>query len=144
MVKVNDRPKFKWKLSEADWESYSDEMGKNIPKNSDKLDIDHLERKFIKSILKSAKKHIGKKKIDQRTKPWKTLDIKHAIRTRNELRNDGDLLRLRKSVRQSVEGWPGLQDATTEHSWPLHQIREALLERSQNQCWGQWGEKWKL
>ena len=28
MVKVNDRPKFKWRLSEANWESYAEEMEK--------------------------------------------------------------------------------------------------------------------
>ena len=79
MTKVNDKPKFKWRLSETDWESYAEEIEKNLQKNPDNLDIDRLETKFRKSILESAKKHIGKKKIDQRIKPCMTPDIKDAI-----------------------------------------------------------------
>ena len=32
MTKVNDKPKFKWKLSSADWEKYSDEVESTIPR----------------------------------------------------------------------------------------------------------------
>ena len=44
MTKGNDKPKFKLRLSEADWESYAEEIEKKLPKNPDKLDIDRLER----------------------------------------------------------------------------------------------------
>ena len=46
MTKGNDKPKFKLRLSEADWESYAEEIEKKLPKNTDKSDIDRLETKF--------------------------------------------------------------------------------------------------
>ena len=42
---VNDKPKFKWRLSEADLESYAIEIEKNLQKNPDNLDNDRLEKR---------------------------------------------------------------------------------------------------
>ena len=105
MMKVNDKPKFKWKLSDADWENFAVDVEKNLPKNPDKLDINRLEKKFRKSILKSAKKNIGRKKIDQKTKSWMTADIKEAIKARNELR---------KTVGQNRKEWIEACKSTAE------------------------------
>ena len=33
MVRVNNKPRFKWKLSVADWEKYNSDIEKNLPKN---------------------------------------------------------------------------------------------------------------
>ena len=96
MTKVNNKPKFKWKLSSADWEKYSDEVESTIPKEYSRMKINKLERKLRKAMLAAAKKHVGKKKITQNTKPWLTDEIKEAIRNRNVLR---------KTVSQNREEW---------------------------------------
>ena len=87
ITKVNSKPKYKWKLSSADWDKYSEEVESIIPKEYSKMKINKLERKLRKAMLAASKKHIGKKKITENTKPWLTDDIKEAIRNRNELRN---------------------------------------------------------
>ena len=69
ITKVNSKPKYKWKLSSADWDKYSEEVESIIPKEYSKMKINKLERKLRKAMLAASKKHIGKKKITENTKP---------------------------------------------------------------------------
>ena len=96
MTKVNNKPKYKWKLTSADWEKYSQEVESSIPKEYSKMKINKLERKLRKAMLEAAKNHVGKKKVTQNSKPWMTDEIKEAIRERNQLR---------KTVGQNREEW---------------------------------------
>ena len=96
LTKVNDKPRFKWRMSEADWENFQKDIENKIPKNYQRMKIDRLEKKLRKNILKSANKNIGKKKVSYQSKPWMTSEIKEAIRKRNELR---------KTVSQNREEW---------------------------------------
>lgn len=49
-----------------------------------------------KSTIKAAEKHIGKKKVRNRTKPWLTDEIKDEIKRRNQLS---------KTIRTNREEW---------------------------------------
>ena len=62
----------------------------------ERMDINRLEKKLRKTILKSANQNIGRKKINQHTRPWMTPEIKAAITTRNQLR---------KTVSQNRKEW---------------------------------------
>ena len=83
LTKVNSKPRYKWKLSSADWAKYSAEIEDKIPKEYATMKVNKLERKLRKAMQAAAKKHIGKKKITENTKPWLTEEIKEAIKNRN-------------------------------------------------------------
>ena len=86
MIKVNNKPRFKWKMKDAEWETFKNDIEQDIPSKYHTKDVNKLEKKFRKIITKSAKKNIGKKKISHKTKPWMTTEIKESIKARNELR----------------------------------------------------------
>ena len=46
MIRVNNKPKYKWKLGSADWEKYSQEVEDSIPKTYDKSSITKLKNSF--------------------------------------------------------------------------------------------------
>ena len=96
MTKVNSKPRYKWKMSKADWEKYKNDIEDLIPNNYQRTNINRLEKKLRKAIIKSANKNVGKKKVSYQAKPWMTPEIKDAIKTRNELR---------KTVSQNREEW---------------------------------------
>ena len=96
MTRVNNKPKYKWKLASADWDKYSQDVEDAIPKNYNKMSINKLEKKLRKSMTNSANKNIGKKKVTTQTKPWMTDQIKESINKRNELR---------KTVAQNRKEW---------------------------------------
>jgi hypothetical protein len=83
--KVNNQAKYKWKLNKADWEKYTQEIEDKLPEQYKKKNINKLEKILRKAITKAAQKHIGVKKVDNRSKPWMTTEIKKEIKTRNEL-----------------------------------------------------------
>lgn len=93
---VNNKPRFKWKLSEAKWEDYRREIEESIPTNYRKTKANKLEKRFRKLVLAAARKHVGKKKVTDKAKCWMTADIKEAIKRRNELR---------KTVANNREEW---------------------------------------
>ena len=105
MVRVNNKPMFKWKLESADWEKYSQDVEDSIPKTYDKSSINKLEKKLRKAMISSANKNIGKKKITMKSKPWMTSEIKAAITKRNELR---------KTVAQNRKEWIDACKKTSE------------------------------
>ena len=96
MTKVNSKPRYKWKMSEADWEKYKKDIEDLIPNNYQRANINRLEKKLRKTIIKSANKNVGKKKVSYQAKPWMTTEIKHAIKVRNELR---------KTISQNRDEW---------------------------------------
>ena len=118
MVRVNNKPKFKWKLASADWENYMQDVEDAIPKTYDQSSINKLEKKLRKAMISSANKNIGKKKITMKSKPWMTNEIRDAITKRNELR---------KTVSQNRKEWIDACKKTSElvkerkqQSWKEH------------------------
>ena len=55
MMKIKTRTKYKWKISEADWEKFTNEIEQKIPQNFKRMSVNKLEKKLRKTILKSAK-----------------------------------------------------------------------------------------
>ena len=96
MIKVNNKPRFKWRMKDADWESFKNDIEQDIPSKYHTKDVNKLEKKFRKLITNAANKNIGKKKISNNTKPWMTTKIKESIKVRNELR---------KTVQQNRGEW---------------------------------------
>ena len=92
-------------MSKADWEKYKNDIEDLIPNNYQRANINRLEKKLRKAIIKSANKNVGKKKVSYQAKPWMTPEIKDAIKTRNELR---------KTVSQTEKS--GLKPAETPQS----------------------------
>ena len=85
--RVNSKPSFKWKLKDANWTSFRDEVDRCIPNNYEvKKNVNKLEKKLRKAILKAAGKHIGKKKVNENTKSYLTQEVKEEIKKRNALR----------------------------------------------------------
>ena len=84
--RVNDKPAYKWKLKEANWDSYRKEIEKSIPLHYGRKNINKVEKKLRKIIIKSANKHITKKKVTVNNKCYLTDEIKKEIKKRNKLR----------------------------------------------------------
>jgi hypothetical protein len=93
---VNDRPSYKWKLKDADWTKFSDEVERKIPANYKKKNINKVEKLLRKAIIKAANKHIRKKKVTENTKSYLTDEIKEEIKKRNHLR---------KTIASNREEW---------------------------------------
>ena len=66
MIKVNNKSRFKWKMKDADWEAFKNDIEQDIPSKYHTKDVNKLEKKFRKIITKSAKKNIGKKRSPTR------------------------------------------------------------------------------
>ena len=84
-------PKYKWKLKDAKWEEFRAEIEEKMPdpnRNRKKKSLHKLEKFFRKTIMQAAKSKIGKKKIDNNTKPHLTTEIKEKIKERNRLRKN--------------------------------------------------------
>ena len=62
MMKIKTKTKYKWRISEAYWEKFTDEIEQKIPQNFKRMSVNKLDRKLRKTILKSAKDQIGKKR----------------------------------------------------------------------------------
>ena len=93
---VNSKPSYKWKLKDADWASYREEIERNIPRNYKKRNVNKVEKLFRRVILKAANKHIGKKKVTDNSKCYLTQEVRDQITIRN---------RLRKTVKDNREEW---------------------------------------
>ena len=94
MIKVNNKPRFKWKMKDADWESFKNDIDQDIPSKYHTTNVNTLEKRFRKLITKSANKNIGK--ISNKTISWMTTEIKDSIEVRNELR---------KTIAQNHSEW---------------------------------------
>ena len=87
MPMINDKPTYKWNLKKARWDDFTSEVDRLIPKIYPATSLNKLEKKLRKAIIKSAKKHVGKKKITVKSKSFITPEIKAAIHQRNQLRD---------------------------------------------------------
>ena len=86
--KVNAKVRYKWKIQQADWSSYTEQIEKSIPckANYNNRKATKLEKTLRKKILSAARTHIGTKKVSNTAKGWMTPEIKEAISKRNKLR----------------------------------------------------------
>ena len=94
--KINIKPKYKWKLDDADWESFSKEVDQQLPKEYKRKNINKFEKRLRKTIIKAANKHIGKKIVGNTRKATITPEIKEAIQERNTLK---------KTLPQNRQSW---------------------------------------
>ena len=102
---VNDNPKYKWRLNRADWEKFGKATDKDIPTYYGKLSTNALEKRIRKAILKAATTHIGRKKVDRKSNPFFTTEIKKAIKERNHLKDN---------VGSNREAWMEACEKTSE------------------------------
>ena len=71
---------YKWNFKQADWSKFTQEVEDMIPSRYHRTSTNKLEKKVRNIITKAAKKHIGKKKVTDKTKPGFTPEIKQAIK----------------------------------------------------------------
>ena len=102
---VNNKAKYKWRMREANWSKFAEEIDKNLPTRYQGKNLNKIEKRLRRTILKSAKKHIGKKKVTQQNRCEMTKEIKESIKKRNELR---------KMVATNREEWIEACKATSE------------------------------
>ena len=84
--RINSKPSYKWKLRDADWKSYREEVDKNIPRNYERKNINKIARILTRIIRTAANKHVGKKKVTDNSKCYLTEEIRVEIKKRNKLR----------------------------------------------------------
>ena len=82
---INNKPTFKWNLKKADWAKFSAMVEESIPRHYAAKNLNKVEKLLRKAIIKSANKHIRKKKITPHTKCYLTDEVKKTIKERNEL-----------------------------------------------------------
>jgi len=102
---VNNTPKYKWRFNRADWKKFGEGTDRGIPTYYRKLGINRLEKKIRKSILRAAQINIGRKKVDNKSNPFFTKEIKEAINERN---------RLKKTIGTTKEAWMEASERTKE------------------------------
>jgi ribonuclease HI len=83
---VKSKDQYRWKLKEANWASYTEDVEKNIPRNYQAKSGRKLEKILSKAMISAANKHVRKKKIGNNTKPYLSKELKEAIKERNRLR----------------------------------------------------------
>ena len=86
--KVNDKIRYKWKLGKGNWEKFRQRIEKEIPSSYEDKNVNQLEKVLRDTILRSAKKHIGKKKINNQTRMDMGEEVKQEAAKRNQLRKD--------------------------------------------------------
>jgi len=82
---INNKPTYKWNLKKADWAKFSAMVEESIPRHYAAKNLNKVEKLLRKAIIKSANKHIRKKKITPHTKCYLTDEVKRTIKERNEL-----------------------------------------------------------
>ena len=87
---IKSNPKYKWRLNKTDWFAYREEIEANIPREYSRKSVNKLEKGLRKLIIKSANKHIKKKKVVETSKPWFTEEINEKINKRNRQTNGGE------------------------------------------------------
>ena len=105
---VNSTPSYKWNFKRAEWGKYAEAVDKQLPTYYKRMNLNKLEKRFRKTLLKAAKTHIGKKKIDNRSKSIFTKEIKEAIHERNRLKdtlggNRGEWLKACDKTREMIK-----------------------------------------
>ena len=75
-------------LHVAQWLGYTDQVEKELPTEYSRKSARRIEKILRKTILKSARIHVGKKKLESKNKPCFTKEIKDKIKERNMLRKE--------------------------------------------------------
>ena len=95
ITKVNNKPRFKWRLTKGDWEKFTKEIEDEMPECPELLrtelgeyNTNAIEKKFSDTVIRAAKKHIKKKKINARTRVDLGEEVKKEAAHRNQLRKD--------------------------------------------------------
>ena len=86
--KVDSKPKYKWRLSKANSEEFTNQIERDLPPTYEQKSARKIEKIIRKVITKSAHAHIGKKKVGLKNKPWLTKEIRAKIKERNEVRKN--------------------------------------------------------
>ena len=107
---LENKPMYKWNFKQADWSKFTQEVEDMIPSRYHRTSTNKLEKKVRNIITKAAKKHIGKKKVTDKTKPGFTPEIKQAIKERNKLRearaaNRKPWIEACNKVRDMIKAW---------------------------------------
>ena len=105
MEEVNSTPRYRWRFARAKWDKFAEAVDRSLPTYYRKLKLNRLEKRFRKAVLKAAKIHIGKKKVDNRSNPFFTKEIRDAIGERN---------RLKETLASNREEWIEACDKTKE------------------------------
>ena len=90
-------PKYKWRLRDANWAKYQQETEKEV-KYIEDGSPEEMETDLREMMFQTAEKHLGKRKITNKTKPWLTPEIKAEIKKCNELR---------KTISSNRKEWTG-------------------------------------
>ena len=83
---VESKVQYRWKLKDAKWSKFTEEIERKVPANYRKKSARRLEKMFRKIVIGAANKHIGKKRVDNRTKTQLSMELKEAIKDRNRLK----------------------------------------------------------
>ena len=84
--RIDTKPKFKWKLDDANWSKFAEDVDRRLPKIYKRKNINKLEKRLRKAIIKAANTHVGKKRVDNKKRTTTTPEIKEAIKIRNTLK----------------------------------------------------------
>ena len=82
---INNKPTYKWNLKKAEWDKFAEMVEKNIPRHYAAKNLNKVEKRLRKAIIKAANKYIRKKKITPNVKCYLTPQVKEAIKKRNAL-----------------------------------------------------------
>ena len=83
-----EKPRYKWRTKEVDWEKFRSKVEELIPTRFQRKSVYKLEKLLREAIITAAKKYIGKKKISKKKKIYLTSEIREEIKKRNRLRRD--------------------------------------------------------
>jgi len=87
---VNNTARYKWRLAKGNWEKFTDQIEQKLPTEYERMSVKKLEKIFRETILKAAKKHIRKKKINAKTRIDLGDEVKQEAAHRNKMRTEID------------------------------------------------------
>ena len=105
----------KWKLRDADWKSFREELEAAIQDVDTSLSLKEIITHFNQLVISAAEKHVGKAKPGKNSRVWLTPPVRAIIKRRNSLRHQ---------IRTRKQEW---LDACKE-------AREEI-QRSREECW---------
>ena len=65
--KVNNKLRYKWRTSKADWQAYAKEIDDRLPRNYEQKNLIKIEKNYQKSDSEDSKQKVGKKQATHRT-----------------------------------------------------------------------------
>ena len=115
--RIKVKPKYKWKLKDANWEGFTKMVDNSIKASKDyrRKSVRKLEKIVRETIIKAANKHIGMKRVDCEKKATTSPEIKAAIQERNKLRKT--LPRNRQQWREACKQVNKLIEEKKSQDW---------------------------